>query len=326
MSEEIYLGIDSGAVSLKTVLIDNNSHLVYASSKKNHGDLIKTLKAEMENLCNFTKGANIKAAGVIGSGRKLIGSLIGADVLKNEITAHFTGTIFYHPDAATIIEIGGQDSKIIIIEDGIPIDFDMSGVCGAGTGSFLEQQAMRLNIKIEDFGEIVESGFKSIDSRKQGKSQNSFFGGGCGIFIESAMIKHQQMGIPLDEISAGLCDAVVTNYLNDTARGKKIKEPVYFQGGVAGNQGIVIAFKRRLGLDIIVPENYLYMGATGVALIAKDKNTVGKNNKLQMNKLIKSVYSLKDYICEECEKNCRLTEITSDSTAKALIGKRCEYN
>ncbi|MBU1628163.1 2-hydroxyglutaryl-CoA dehydratase [bacterium] len=265
MSDIFFLGFDSGAVSMKFVILDDKDNLVYSEAKKNHGDIIKTLHAGLKSLnSSFPESEKIKSSGVTGSGRQLIGSIIKANVVKNEISAHSTATLFYHPDAATIIEIGGQDSKIILIEEGVSVDLEMSGVCGSGTGSFLEQQAARLNIELSNFGRFVKE-------CEQKKDNPCSFGGGCGIFIESAMIRQQQKGTPLSRIVAGLCDSVVTNYLTDTARGKKIKEPVYFQGGVAANEGILRSFEKKLKMKIIVPENYLFMGSIGAAILAKEK-------------------------------------------------------
>jgi len=312
MKDNYYLGIDSGAVSTKFVLLDDEDKLLYSSAKKNHGDIIKTLRSGLESLIS-----SVKSAGVTGSGRKLIGSIIKADIVKNEISAHAAGTLHYHPEAATIIEIGGQDSKIIIMENGIPVDFEMSGVCGSGTGSFLEQQASRLNIPLSDFGKLVKECGKDI-------APPCNFGGGCGIFIESAMIRCQQMGIPLPQIVAGLCDSVVSNFLFDTAKGKRIKEPVYFQGGVAANEGVLLSFTKRLGLEVIVPQNYLYMGAIGVALLSKEKKGENGFSSHNLARITESDFEIKESLCEECEKICRVTEITSDRIPTVTLGRKCE--
>ena len=317
MSDTYSLGIDTGAVSMKFIVLDGNNQPLYKAAIKNRGDLIKTLRSGLENLISsFKEDVKIKSAGVTGSGRQLIGALIKADVIKNEITAHSTGTLSYYPDASTIIEIGGQDSKIILIEDGVPVDFEMSGVCGSGTGSFLEQQASRLDIKLSEFGKLVRECKYAEDTVCQ-------FGGGCGIFIESAIIRIQQMGTPIRQIVSGLCDSVVTNYLYDTARGKKIKEPVFFQGGVAANEGILRSFEKRLGLKVTVPDNYLFLGAIGVAILAKGKYDSDEPSNLNFQEILDRNYQIKEYICEECEKDCRITEVIIDHTPAAILGKRC---
>ena len=317
MIEFYSLGIDSGAVSMKFVLFDEDNNLVYSSSKKNHGDLIKTLRSGLESLSSDTnKTDHIKTVGVTGSGRQLIGSIINANAVKNEITAHLTGTLFYYPDAQTIIEIGGQDSKIIILEDGIPIDFEMSGVCGSGTGSFLEQQAARLGVELSEFGNLV----KECD---QNDIIPCHFGGGCGIFIESAMIRCQQMGKPLPQIIAGLCNSVVSNYLFDTAKGKKIIEPVLFQGGVAANKGIQRSFESKLNLKVIVPDYFLFMGAIGAAFLGKEQPQKAEFSFLKIREILTSAYRTKEFVCEECEKLCNLTEIGTGNSIITTLGKRC---
>jgi len=318
MSDYYSLGIDSGAVSMKFVLLDEEDNLFYSSAKKNHGDLIKTLKSGLKSLLSSIKyPEKIIAAGVTGSGKELIGSIINANITKNEITAHLSGTFLYHPDVRTIIEIGGQDSKIILVENGIPVDFEMSGVCGSGTGSFLEQQAVRLNIDLTDFGNMVNECYeKGLEPCR--------FGGGCGIFIETAMIKCQQTGKPLKQIVAGLCDSVVTNYLYDTARGKRIMEPVYFQGGVAANEGVHKAFQKKLGMDIIIPEYFLFMGAIGIAHLARERSINSNNQSLRIGEIISSEYEIREYICDKCEKECPVIEITSDKETSAILGRKCE--
>jgi predicted CoA-substrate-specific enzyme activase len=137
------------------------------------------------------------------------------------------------PDVQTVVEIGGQDSKIIILRDGIVTDFAMNTVCAAGTGSFLDHQAERLNIPIEEFGNIA------LKSKSPVR-----IAGRCSVFAESDMIHKQQMGHPTSDIVAGLCDALVRNYLNNVGKGKDIMSPVLFQGGVAANAGIKAALER----------------------------------------------------------------------------------
>ena len=166
------------------------------------------------------------------SARYLIKAVMGADVAKTEIIAHAVASTTLIPDVNTILEIGGQDSKIIILRNGIVADFAMNSVCAAGTGSFLDHQATRLGIPIEDFGDYAIRSENAVN-----------IAGRCGVFAESDMIHKTQMGYSKEDIIHGLCDALVRNYLNNVGKGKDIKPPIVFQGGVAYNKGIIKLLK-----------------------------------------------------------------------------------
>ena len=165
----------------------------------------------------------------------------------------------FYPDVRTILEIGGQDSKIIIIRNGVVTDFGMNTVCAAGTGSFLDHQALRLGISINEF------------AREAMKSKNPVrIAGRCTVFAESDMIHKQQMGHSTPDILYGLCQALVRNYINNVGLGKTIEKPIIFQGGVAFNQAIVRAFEEELQTEIMVPKHHEIMGAIGAAIIASE--------------------------------------------------------
>jgi predicted CoA-substrate-specific enzyme activase len=187
--------------------------------------------------------------------------LTGADVVKNEITAHAVAASTYVPGVQTILEIGGQDSKIIILRDGIVTDFAMNTVCAAGTGSFLDHQAQRLNVPIEEFGPTA---LKSTNPAR--------IAGRCGVFAESDLIHKQQLGYPVEDLLYGLCQALVRNYLSNLALGKELLPTISFQGGVASNIGMVKAFEEALGHEVVVPDNHQTMGAIGAALLAMENH------------------------------------------------------
>jgi len=193
--------------------------------------------------------------------------LVGADLVKNEITAHAIACLNLVPKVQTIIEIGGQDSKLIIIRDGIVNDFAMNTVCAAGTGSFLDQQAARLDLEIGELGELAAHGKTPVR-----------IAGRCAVFAESDMIHKQQMGHKMEDILAGLCRSLVRNFLSNLAKGKEIKPPVIFQGGVAANRGIRLAFEEILGFPLIIPEHYEVMGALGIALLTRDEMSFSKKS------------------------------------------------
>ena len=257
---DAYLGIDVGSVSTNLVIISEEGKVLANLYLRTQGQPIKAVQDGLRQVEEAIKGKGVEICGVgtTGSARTLTGVIVGADTVKNEITAHAVAASFMVPDVQTVLEIGGQDSKIILLRDGIVIDFAMNTVCAAGTGSFLDHQAARLDIAIEEFGDLALqcSGPVRIAGR-------------CSVFAESDMIHKQQMGHPASDIIAGLCDALVRNYLNNVGKGKEILSPVVFQGGVAANAGIRAAFEKALGVEIIIPEYYSVMGAIGAALLAK---------------------------------------------------------
>jgi predicted CoA-substrate-specific enzyme activase len=209
---------------------------------------------------------NIKGIGTTGSGRELIGELIGADVIKDEITAHKTGASFiskkyFNEDVDTIFEIGGQDSKYISVDKGVVVDFHMNEACSAGTGSFLQEQAEKLGVQIK--GEFAKLALESKAPINLGER--------CTVFIEKDLNNFQQKGAKLEDLLSGLAYSVVHNYLNRVVRGRKIGRIIYFQGGTAYNDAVAAAFSKVLNKRVIVPPHNGVMGAVGMALVAKEK-------------------------------------------------------
>lgn len=312
--KEMYLGVDVGSVSTNLVLMDSQGELFDKLYLRTMGQPIKVIKEGLSLLKDkFQPDMEIVGAGTTGSGRRLAGLMIGADIVKNEITAHAMAAQFLIPDVRTIIEIGGQDSKITIIRDGVVSDFAMNTVCAAGTGSFLDRQAGRLNIPIEKFGDYA---LKSVNPVR--------IAGRCAVFAESDMIHKQQAGHCVEDIIAGLCEALARNFLSNVAKGKKIEEPVIFQGGVAANRGMVKAFEAALGMSISVPEHFDVMGAYGAALLARE--TVKKES---METSFKG-FDVKDlefrtrsFNCQGCSNQCEVVEIVSEGKAIGRWGDRC---
>ena len=213
--KECYLGIDIGSISTKGVIIDNDNNIITSAYIWTEGNPVQAVKNLLEILkTKLPKEYQIKSIGTTGSARKLIGLMLKASVVKNEITAHAIGTLTFYPDVRTILEIGGQDSKIILIKNGIIQNYAMNTLCAAGTGSFLSSQAKRLGIDVEKFGDYAL------------KSQNPVkIAARCTVFAESDLVHKAQVGYAKEDIIAGLCKSVVLNYLNNVGKGKKIISP-----------------------------------------------------------------------------------------------------
>ena len=310
---EGYLGIDVGSVSTNLAILDWEGNVLCHQYLLTHGQPIHAVQKGLSDIrSSLPKGLEIRGVGTTGSARQLTGILVGADVVKNEITAHAMAAIHFFPEVRTVIEIGGQDSKIIIIRDGLVIDFGMNTVCAAGTGSFLDQQALRLNIPIEVFGQYALRSESPVR-----------IAGRCTVFAESDMVHKQQMGCSIDDIIAGLCEALVRNYLNNVAKGKEIQKPIIFQGGVAANSGIKRALETELETEIHVPQYYPVMGAIGSALLAREKMDGSEGSQFKGFGIVDVDCRTRNFICKECENTCEVVEFIMEERPISYWGDRC---
>jgi len=302
-----YLGIDIGSISTKGVILDSNYNILSSNYIWTEGSPINAVKKLISTL-KIPEGHKLSGIGTTGSARKLIGLMLGANVVKNEIIAHAIGTLNFYPNVRTIIEIGGQDSKIILLRNGIVTDYAMNTLCAAGTGSFLSSQAKRIGVDIKDFGHLA------IKSKNPVK-----IAARCTVFAESDLIHKAQLGYKKEDIVAGLCKSIVLNYLNNVGKGKKIEEPIIFQGGVSKNIGVVKYFKEILNTDIIVDENSHLMGAIGIAILSSKDNS---NQKFNLD--IKDIkFETKGSQCNGCSNNCEIVKIYKDDKLIDAFGNRC---
>ncbi len=309
-----YLGIDVGSLTVKFVLIDKKGEVLYWNYERTGGRPIEAIQRELKKLKEWIENHNpkieISGVGTTGSARYLAGVIVGADLIKNEITAHAKGASFLVPEVRTVIDIGGQDSKIIILENGVAVDFAMNYLCAAGTGSFLDAQAFRLGIPIEKFGELVLKSKKptTIASR-------------CTVFCESDMIHKQQIGHKVEDIVAGLCEGLVRNYLSNVAKGKKILSPILFVGGVSENVGMRWAFEKALGQKVIVPKYNKVMGAFGVALLVKEHPP--QKTKFRGFEISDMDIKCDSFQCKGCPNQCEVIEAKMNDKIIARWGDRC---
>jgi len=306
-----YLGVDIGSISTKAVVLAEDGRILGSSYLWTEGNPIGAVKRVLRVLEEQLADSKVRIAsvGTTGSARELIGAVLGAQVVKNEITAHAMGTLSLHPDVRTIFEIGGQDSKIIIVRDGVPVDYAMNTLCAAGTGSFLSSQSRRLGIPVEEFGEYAMR-----------SSRPTKIAGRCTVFAESDLVHKAQIGHAVEDIIAGLCNAIVGNYLNNVGKGKEIEEPIVFQGGVSKNVGVVDAFKRLTGHDVIVDDIGHLMGAVGIALLARSSGAECDFS-----------FSVRDLVfqtmgdeCEGCANSCEVVYVLRDGEFLDGWGARCE--
>ncbi|MCE7741210.1 MAG: 2-hydroxyglutaryl-CoA dehydratase, partial [Candidatus Heimdallarchaeota archaeon] len=308
------LGVDVGSISTNLAVINNSKELIESVYIRTEGRPVISVQKGIKDLRNkIGEDLEISGAGSTGSARKLTGVIIGADIVKNEITAHALASLHLDPDVQTVIEVGGQDSKIIIVRNGIVVDFAMNTVCAAGTGSFLDMQASRLEIPIENFGELALQSDNAVS-----------IAGRCTVFAESDMIHKQQLGHPTHDIIKGLCEALARNYLSNVAKGKDIKSPIMFQGGVAANIGMREAFEKYLEKEVIVPENYAVMGAIGSAILAQENAVKNpKPSNFQSWDISEMDFKTTGFECDGCSNICEIVEIFRNEKLIARWGSRC---
>ncbi|WP_138204698.1 acyl-CoA dehydratase activase [Haloimpatiens lingqiaonensis] len=308
-----HLGIDVGSVSTDIVMLDENMEIIEKIYLRTKGRPIRAIQQGFNMLKDKYKDEEIKSVGTTGSGRAIAGFLVGADSVKNEITAHAVAALELDKGVRTILEIGGQDSKIIILKDGIVTDFAMNTVCAAGTGSFLDRQAERLEIPIERFGEYA------LKSKTPVR-----IAGRCAVFAESDMIHKQQLGYDPSDIIRGLCEALVRNYLNNVGKGKEIESKIFFQGGVAANIGMKEAFERVLNKEVIIPPYYDVMGSIGAAIIGKEtlKKKKAKTNFKGFNIADSKVVS-ESFQCKGCANRCEVVKILENGKEIGCFGDMC---
>jgi predicted CoA-substrate-specific enzyme activase len=316
---EAYLGIDIGSVSTNLAVIDTEGKVIKDIYLRTQGRPIEVVDQGLEEIkVELGDVLDIRGVGTTGSGRELIGELVGADTVNDEITAHKTGALHIcqtrgMEPADTIFEIGGQDSKFISINQGVVVDFTMNEACAAGTGSFLEEQAEKLGVSIK--GEFAQLALASAQPARLGER--------CTVFMERDVTALLLRGAEVGDLCAGLAYSVVLNYLNRVVRGRKIGKVIFFQGGTAYNDAVAAAFSKILGARIIVPPHNGVMGAIGMALIARDRMKDSKEpSRFRGYDLDRVNYSSREFVCQACSNLCDMKEYVIEGQ-KSFWGDKC---
>ncbi|TAL66427.1 MAG: CoA activase [Bacteroidetes bacterium] len=312
----VYLGLDIGSLSTNLVLIDDKHHIVARRYLPTAGQPLEAIQKGMTEIYDEVgDDVIVVGAGTTGSGRYLTGDFIGADTIRNEITAQATAAIDFDPTVDTIFEIGGQDSKYISIENGVVVDFEMNKVCAAGTGSFLEEQAEKLNIKI-----IEEFGCMALNSKCPVK-----LGDRCTVFMESDLNSFMQKGARNENLVGGLAYSIVYNYLQKVVGDRRIGDKIFFQGGVTNNKAVVAAFEQVLGKKIIIPPHFDVTGAIGAAILAQKSIAEKQKTRFKGFGVRNATYKVSRFTCQECTNHCEIRRVKITGEKKSLFyGGRCE--
>ena len=312
-----FLGIDVGSTSTKAVIIDGaGKEVVGKNYLMTAGRPVEALKQVFKNLQNDgAERVKILAVGVTGSGRYLIGSLVGADLIKNEITAQTRAAADIDPEA-DIIEIGGQDSKLVIKKNGMVIDYQMNKACAAGTGSFIDEMAETLGISVKN-GEFAKSAFTAKHTIDLGTK--------CAAFMSQAVASAQQEGVPLEIITASLANSIAKNYLSKVVGTRKLGSKIILTGAVFYNEAVVSAFHQELkDKTLIVAPHREISGAIGAALLAKE-SMINKTTKFKgFGVVVENDCNLSVFNCDGCENNCSITEMKIPNEKPTFYGSRCD--
>ena len=315
----VYLGMDVGSTTTKYSLINENREIIHKTYVPTQGKPIEVT----QRLLTFIRddiGKRIEIVGTAttGSGRNVVGDFLNADLIIDEITAHARGAVEICPDVDTIFEIGGQDSKYISIANTYPLDFDMNKVCAAGTGSFLHELANKYGINIVgEFQEIALSSEKPVKLAER-----------CTVFMESDLVSYHQKGVKKKDLIAGLCYAIVHNYLNRVVGKRKTGQRVMFLGGPSLNKGVVAAFENVLGRGLLVPRHREVLGAYGAAISVQEKMRLEEKNKSTFRGLdsaIKDRMKYAEKICRadpHCHNKCKLKIYNFDGR-RSIWGGEC---
>jgi len=310
---DLFLGIDVGSTSTCIVAIDEDNAIVKKNYTFNKGELINSVNEAFGLFKEYLAAYDftVRGIGVTGSGRYLASKYLGADIVKDEISAQVSAAVSIYPEVDTIIEIGGQDSKFIRISEGRVLDFNMNNVCAAGTGYFLQEQAERLNIPISDLSSFAYSSSVPCD-----------LGSRCTVFMESDIITYQQSGVLKRDIAAGLSYAIARNYLEKVVAGRTIGKKILFLGGVAYNESVVSAFENVLDTIIVVPKHHEVSAALGMALITRNfmnsceskqnTNFCGFEN---LNKK----HEISFFECKDCLNLCKIGKVTFEGSDQSIL-------
>ncbi len=309
---DVFMGIDIGSTSTKAILTDKDKTILAGFYTRTSGQPVIAIRTIFEAIQHIVQKKeiqlNIRGAGTTGSGRKFVGKIIGADIIPDEITAHARAAVELDPEVDTIIEIGGQDAKFTTLSKGSVTFSVMNNVCAAGTGSFIEEQAKKLGVRLTDFSE------KAMDTSSPMASDR------CTVFMERDLNHYLNENYRTNEILASVLHSVRENYLTKVALVKNIGNKIFFQGATAKNKALVAAFEQRLNKPILVSKYCHLTGALGVALELFDKKI--KTTKFKGLALYKNEIAVRTEICNLCTNHCKY-KIADVEGEKEVYGFLC---
>jgi predicted CoA-substrate-specific enzyme activase len=309
----VYIGIDIGSTSTKAVLIDRKEAILGGFYTATGGQPIRAVQSLIRSINRTFSAGWLQILGVAttGSGRMIIKELFNADRAMNEITAHARAAVFLHPQADTIIEIGGQDSKFTLLRDGEVYYSTMNYVCAAGTGSFIEEQAKRLEVSLEEFSEMAFG------------SRAPFTSDRCTVYMERDLNTLLGEGWSKQALAAAVLNSVRDNYLAKVVSKTALGDYIVFQGATGRNKALVAAFEQHLEKPIHVSPYCHLTGALGAALLCRDSQAEAGTERKKSSFIweIRDL-TISEEICRRCANRCSLTVVETGSR-KSGWGMKC---
>ncbi len=326
----VYVGVDVGSASVNVAGVDAERNLVgrpvYAriAAYPSPVDALKAAFTEYRR--TLPAGWDIAASGTTGSGRELTRHILRAQLTRSEIFAQAVGLLTIldrgllgspAPVPGTIVEIGGQDAKVIVLAGGVPVYFNMNSICSAGTGEFLQQLADEIGLPVTEMGRIA------LQATHPARIDAT-----CTVFSRRDFRHLTQKGVPLPDRLMGVCRALVANYLRNVVGTAQLRPPFFFQGGVAANAGVCAALEAGLGHPVTVPPHHAVLGAVGMAATVAAE-VGGASSPPFEDAFLERTFESRIRFCHGCHNTCEITEALERSSvgvSRVLdrLGGRCE--
>ena len=313
----VYIGMDAGSTTVKSVVMGENGELLYSKYQPNSGNPVPMIKSFLEELYAARPNLQIAASAVTGYGEEIIKNAFCVDYGIVETVAHFSAAKHFMPQVEFVIDIGGQDIKCFKIHNGTIDNIFLNEACSSGCGSFLQTFANALGYTIEDFSKLGLFAKQPVD-----------LGSRCTVFMNSSVKQAQKDGATMEDISAGLSISVVKNALYKVIRASsphELGKHIVVQGGTFLNDAVLRAFEKEMGVEVVRPSISGLMGAYGAALYAQSKAMAGSKSTILDAQALKSFrHEIQVVSCGLCQNNCRLTVNKFADGRRYIGGNRCE--
>ena len=315
----VHIGIDSGSTTVKLVVVDEKSQILYTNYQPNLGNPLPLIREQLLKIYKEHPGLQVASVTTTGYGEELVKNAFRCDYGLVETVAHFTAAKYFMPDVDFIIDIGGQDMKCFKIEDGAISNIFLNEACSSGCGSFLQTFAQALGYDVKKFASLGLFADRPVD-----------LGSRCTVFMNSSVKQAQKDGASIENISAGLSISVVKNALYKVIRASSPEElgrKIVVQGGTFYNEAVLRAFEKEMGVEVIRPDIAGLMGAYGAALFGLRQSqkahstTSAMMSEEELEKFEQKVVSVK---CGGCGNHCQLTVNTFADGRKYISGNRCD--
>ena len=313
----VHIGIDSGSTTVKLVVVDEKSQILYTNYQPNLGNPLPLIREQLIKIYREHPGLQVASVTTTGYGEELVKNAFRCDYGLVETVAHFTAAKYFMPDVDFIIDIGGQDMKCFKIEDGAISNIFLNEACSSGCGSFLQTFAQALGYDVKEFAALGLFADKPVD-----------LGSRCTVFMNSSVKQAQKDGASIENISAGLSISVVKNALYKVIRASSPEElgrNIVVQGGTFYNEAVLRAFEKEMGVNVIRPDIAGLMGAYGAALYGKSR--AGENahstvlTEAELEAFSQKVNTVQ---CNGCGNHCQLTVNVFADGKRFISGNRCD--